>query len=98
MKEELNMEMERVWVRLAINKQAWKEGSDFYWRIFIDPDSVPIRVKGAAVFGQVTPKNHVTRGLPKRDDERDLLGFVHYFGDVSFENDVARINLLDPEA
>lgn len=90
-----NTEFENVWVRLAVNRQAWDRGDPKRWRVFVDPDISEILVRDRVVNGASTARNNIARTLDKRD-ERDIIAFIHYYGNLKVIDDVAYITLLDP--
>lgn len=83
-----------AWVRVAVNREG-----DRIWRCFIDPNTTPISILRVEVTGQSTTKNHITANVPSReqkDEVRDLLAWMWYFGEVQITDDVLRIELRDP--
>lgn len=80
---------------MAVNKRAWKENDKRRWRVFLDPDPKPIYVESVSVEGRATKRNHRTKTL-ERADERDVVAWIHYFGDIKVEENAASIALREP--
>jgi len=86
---------EKVWIRVAVNRRAWKDKDLRRWRIFIDPDTTPIYVKKVVMRGFATENNSLTKDFDKAD-ERDVIAYLNYFGNIRIEDDVAYVDYLEP--
>lgn len=96
---EVTMKREKVWIRIGGNAKHIKDGGEYGWRCFVS--DTPIRVfhadkeillKRVAVDGlAVGGKNFIFDHSP---ESPVLVAWVDMFGNITVQDDVARIELL----
>lgn len=82
-----------VHITIAAYAQNITAGSPYGWRAFINDDKKLIPLSEVYVTGQSTEQNTMWEFVPKID-ERGLLAWVKYYGDIHIDdNGAAHINL-----
>lgn len=87
---------ESVWIRIAISKSAIHERRKERWRYFIDPSIESEEVR-AVKFEGVVNHNNMLSCSQADPDVREVVGWIHAFGDIEIRSGVAYITLREPQ-
>jgi hypothetical protein len=105
-KEEFMIKREKVWIRLAGNAKHIKAGGKEGWRCFISetPIDIPsaddeIRLIDWKLYGPVSMANFIP-GTFKASESGEipmLVAWIDMFGNIQIQDEVATIEVLNPE-